>query len=209
MPPPFVAPVNDQEGAQRRDSALKEVGMKVREVVCPRCGTVVEKYLNPVPTVDIVIATEGAGGEKGIVLIYRRNEPRAWSLPGGFVDLGETLESAAVREAREETGLAVELLGQLHTYSDPRRDLRQHTISTVFAARTRGNPVAGDDAQEAGIFTEASLPRSLAFDHEQILRDYFRTRAGEKEATGITKTGEKGEGGKRGSGVKRKKSDKG
>jgi ADP-ribose pyrophosphatase YjhB (NUDIX family) len=89
------------------------------------------------------------------------------------VDYGESLEEAARREAREETSLAVELLGQLGAYSAPDRDPRHHTISVVFMARARGEPQARNDAKEVGVFTEENLPSSLAFDHAQILADYF------------------------------------
>lgn len=128
-----------------------------------------EKYKNPVPTVDIIIELE----EKGIVLIKRKNPPFGWAIPGGFVDYGETLEDAAVREAKEEVSLDVELIEQLHTYSDPSRDNRHHTITTVFIAKAVGMPTAADDAVETGIFNEGTLPEPLAFDHGKILRDYF------------------------------------
>ena len=150
--------------------------MEKKRVLCPRCGTEVHLYMNPFPTVDVIIEVAGQEGEKGIVLILRKNEPKAWALPGGFVDYGETLEQAAIREAREETGLEVKSLKQFHAYSDPRRDPRQHNISTVFTARARGVPRAGDDAGEVRIFTEKNLPLPLAFDHEQILRDYFEKK---------------------------------
>ena len=107
-----------------------------------------DSYKNPVPTVDIIIETEG---EK-IVLIERKNPPFGWALPGGFVDYGESLEEAAVREAREETALDVNLVRQMHTYSDPNRDPRRHTLSTVFIARAQGTPRAGDDAKDLGVF---------------------------------------------------------
>lgn len=129
-------------------------------------------YRNPIPTVDIIIQCPGSG----IVLIKRKNEPHGWALPGGFVDYGESLEEAAVREAREETGLKVVLIRQFHTYSDPARDHRQHTISTVFIARSEGIPRAADDALDLGIFFENTLPTPLVFDHPQILRDYFERR---------------------------------
>lgn len=136
---------------------------------CPNCGKAVEKYRNPVPTVDIIIEMEG----KGIVLIKRKNPPFGWAIPGGFLDYGESIEEAAVREAREEVSLDVELAEQLHTYSDPARDKRHHTITTVYIARGKGEPRAADDAAEVGIFNEANLPEPLVFDHEKILKDYF------------------------------------
>jgi ADP-ribose pyrophosphatase YjhB (NUDIX family) len=129
------------------------------------------KYRNPVPTVDIIIEYMG-----GLVLIRRNNPPEGWALPGGFVDYGETLEAAAVREAKEETGLDVKLIRQFHTYSDPSRDPRQHTISTVFVAEASGKAAAGDDAGEIGVFSGADLPDDLAFDHKQILEDYYTGR---------------------------------
>lgn len=129
------------------------------------------KRLNPVPTVDIIIRQK-----EGVILIKRKNPPPGWALPGGFVDYGETLEDAAVREAMEETGLAVRLIRQFHTYSDPKRDERQHTISTVFISDAEGVAKAGDDAAELGIFRETELPVDIAFDHRDILRDYFTGR---------------------------------
>jgi ADP-ribose pyrophosphatase YjhB (NUDIX family) len=136
---------------------------------CPRCGRETEEYRNPVPTVDIIIEIKG----RGIVLIKRKNTPAGWALPGGFVDYGESLEDAAAREALEETSLRVDLSGQFYTYSDPSRDPRQHTISTVFMARADGIPKAADDAAEIGIFTEETLPEMLMFDHAEILADCF------------------------------------
>jgi ADP-ribose pyrophosphatase YjhB (NUDIX family) len=141
-----------------------------RTITCPKCHFDVEVYRNPIPTVDIVIEVE----DQGIVLIKRKNPPYGWAIPGGFVDYGESLEEAAVREAMEETGLKVDLVKQLHTYSDPNRDPRHHTISTVYMARGRGTPQAGDDALEIGLFREAELPDEMAFDHRSILEVYFR-----------------------------------
>ncbi|NLZ16361.1 MAG: NUDIX hydrolase [Desulfobulbaceae bacterium] len=126
------------------------------------------KFRNPSPTVDIIIEI----GER-IVLIERKNPPPGWALPGGFVDYGESFEDAARREAQEETGLAVHLVRQLHTYSHPERDARQHTASTVFIATASGMPVAADDAQKAQLFNLTELP-ALAFDHALILADYVR-----------------------------------
>ena len=132
-----------------------------------------KEHKNPVPTVDIIIEIQREDGKEGIVLIKRKNPPHGWAIPGGFVDYGESLEEAAVREAKEETSLDVQLKKQLHTYSDPDRDPRQHTISTVFVASARGRPKADDDAQEIGIFTKEEINFSLAFDHNKILTDYF------------------------------------
>jgi 8-oxo-dGTP diphosphatase len=126
---------------------------------------------NPYPTVDIIIETDG-----GVILINRANPPHGWALPGGFVDWGESLEEAAVREAREETSLDVRLIRQFHTYSDPRRDPRHHTITTVYIARASGDPRAADDAKEARIFARDGLPSPLVFDHAEILDDYFTGR---------------------------------
>lgn len=122
--------------------------------------------------VDLII--ELPGGK--IVLIKRKNPPPGWALPGGFVECGESLETAAVRGASEETSLEVTLVRQFHTYSDPARDPRGHTIATVFLARADGTPEARDDAAEIGTFTRESLPTPLAFDHAQILDDYFSGR---------------------------------
>lgn len=131
---------------------------------------------HPVPAVDLIIEIRLPDGRTGIVLIERKNPPHGWALPGGFVDYGETLEQAAIREAREETSLQVELIRQFHTYSDPRRDPRRHTISTVFIARAEGMPEAADDAGKAGVFTREEINFPLAFDHRQILDDYFAWR---------------------------------
>ena len=128
------------------------------------------KMEQPRITVDIIIEVEG-----GIVLIKRKNPPHGWAIPGGFVDLGESLETAAAREAREETCLEVRDLRQFHTYSEPGRDPRGHTISTVFIAKANGTPRASDDAADIGIFTKDSLPQDIAFDHRKILGDYFIT----------------------------------
>jgi 8-oxo-dGTP diphosphatase len=126
---------------------------------------------NPIPTVDIIIENRG-----GIILIKRKNLPEGWALPGGFVDYGESLESAALREAKEETGLDIELIRQFHTYSDPKRDSRHHTITTVYIAEAKGIATAGDDAKETGIFRREAIPEKIAFDHKEILNDYFTGR---------------------------------
>ena len=136
---------------------------------CPQCGAELECYRNPFPTVDVIIEVE----DRGIVLIKRKNDPVGWAIPGGFVDYGESLEVAAVREAREETRLEVELVRQLHTYSDPKRDPRHHTITTVFIGRAQGTPCGADDAVEAALFSQDTLPEPIVFDHRLILEDYF------------------------------------
>jgi len=128
-----------------------------------------KKRRNPVPTVDIIIRTQG---DDSVVLVERKNPPLGWALPGGFVDYGEGLEEAATREAFEETGLKITLRSQLKTYSDPERDPRLHTITTVFIADAKGEPSAGDDAMRAKVFSLSDLPSPLAFDHERILKDY-------------------------------------
>ncbi|MCF8032170.1 MAG: NUDIX hydrolase [Desulfarculaceae bacterium] len=133
---------------------------------------------NPYPTVDIIIELNRPG--RPIVLVKRANPPHGWALPGGFVDYGESLEQAAMREAAEETGLEVELVALLGAYSDPERDPRHHTMSVAFAARATGSPQGGDDAAEARAFDLESLPDLLCFDHGRILNHYRRWRAGER-----------------------------
>jgi ADP-ribose pyrophosphatase YjhB (NUDIX family) len=128
-------------------------------------------YRNPVPTVDVIIEMGGAGG--GIVLIERKNPPFGWAFPGGFVDYGETLEQAAVREAKEETSLDIELVRQFHAYSDPERDPRGHTITMVFVATAEGVPTARDDARAVAVFPPEEIRVPLAFDHRKILDDYI------------------------------------
>jgi 8-oxo-dGTP diphosphatase len=138
---------------------------------CPNCDTIIRKYRNPFPTVDIIIEIQG-----GIVLIERKNPPYGWALPGGFVDYGESLETAAVREAREETSLDVCNLHLLGCYSDPGRDDRMHTISTVYVAEGHGKPMAADDAARLKIFQLSNLPETLCFDHSAILADYAASK---------------------------------
>lgn len=142
---------------------------------CPHCGQTIERYRTPSLTVDIIIRVANSPAGSGIILIKRKNEPMGWAIPGGFVDYGETVESAAVREAREETSLDVSLKSLLGVYSDPKRDPRGHTVSVVFVAEGRGRPEARDDAADLGIFTQDHLPGDLAFDHREILKHYFET----------------------------------
>ncbi len=130
---------------------------------------------NPTPTVDIIIAMRDRP-HRPIILIERQNEPFGWAIPGGFVDYGEPVEAAARREAQEEVGLEVDLIEQFQVYSDPGRDPRKHTLSVVFLAEAKGEPQAADDAKNLGIFEFWQIPANLCFDHDQILRDYWRYR---------------------------------
>ena len=130
-----------------------------------------ERPITPLLAVDIIIEMMDRPGLP-VVLIERRNPPPGWALPGGFVDVGETLEQAAVREAREETSLDIRLISLLGCYSDPARDERGHTVSAVFIARAKGVPEARDDARHLDLFSLDALPERLAFDHAAILRDF-------------------------------------
>ncbi|MDP8225694.1 MAG: NUDIX hydrolase [Candidatus Lernaella stagnicola] len=128
------------------------------------------KPVTPLCTVDIIIRLQ----DGRIVLIKRKNPPYGWAIPGGFIDVGESAETAAAREAKEETSLEVELTDLIGVYSDPNRDPRFHTLSVVYAATATGTPKAADDAREVGIFDrEGALNLDLAFDHRRILLDYF------------------------------------
>ncbi|HBW57457.1 MAG TPA: NUDIX hydrolase [Oscillatoriales bacterium UBA8482] len=132
-------------------------------------------YRNPAPTVDIIIELSDRPA-RPIVLIERKNPPFGWAIPGGFVDYGESVETAAIREAKEETGLDIELIEQFHVYSDPSRDPRQHTLSVVFLATAIGQPQAADDAKHLELFEPWKIPQNLCFDHDRILKDYCRYR---------------------------------
>ena len=124
--------------------------------------------VTPLLTVDIIIRFQD-----GIVLIERKNPPPGWALPGGFVDVGESVETAAIREAKEETSLDVRLIEQFYVYSEPARDPRFHTASVVFIAAGTGVLKGADDARKAAVFTADDLPALIAFDHGKILKDYF------------------------------------
>jgi 8-oxo-dGTP diphosphatase len=130
--------------------------------------------VTPLLAADVIIELVDRRG-RPIVLIERRNPPHGWAIPGGFVDVGETVEAAAAREALEETGLEVGPLTLLGLYSDPARDPRGHTVSAVYVAAARGEPRAGDDAGGVDVFDPDRLPPAV-FDHDQILADYRRWR---------------------------------
>lgn len=131
---------------------------------------------NPIPTVDIIIEMWDRP-HRPIVLIERQNPPHGWALPGGFVDYGESVETAAIREAKEETCLDIDLLEQFHVYSSPDRDPRQHTLSVVFIAKAIGEPQAADDAKTLKLFELWQFPNQLCFDHWQVLNDYHKYRS--------------------------------
>ncbi|MHB8454606.1 MAG: NUDIX domain-containing protein [Acidiferrobacterales bacterium] len=131
--------------------------------------------VTPLLTADIIIELVDRDN-RPIVLIERKNPPYGWALPGGFVDLGERVEKAAVREALEETGLVVRLKQLLGCYSDPARDARGHTASVVYVGEARGEPRAQDDAAGIGLFMPPDFPQVLAFDHTLILQDYLNFR---------------------------------
>lgn len=132
--------------------------------------------ITPALAVDILIELADRPG-RPLVLIERKFPPPGWAIPGGFVDVGETLEAAAVREAKEEISLEVTLECLLGCYSDPARDPRGHTVSAVYIAQARGTPQAADDAATVGVFPRDALPPTLAFDHATILADYCAFRA--------------------------------
>lgn len=138
-------------------------------------GNIPVTYRNPAPTVDLIIELIDRP-QRPIVLIERQNPPYGWALPGGFVDYGESVETAALREAQEETSLRVTLIEQFQVYSDPQRDPRQHTLSVVFIATAAGTPQAQDDAKSIAVFEPWQLPTPLCFDHDRILQDYLRYR---------------------------------
>ncbi len=128
----------------------------------------------PYLTTDGIIEVYDEDSFRGIVLIERKNEPKGLALPGGFVDIGESVEDALIREMQEETNLDVEIVKLLGIYSNPKRDPRFHTASAVFITKARGEPKAGDDAKEAKLYALEEIPMDqLVFDHSQILKDYL------------------------------------
>nr|WP_038018187.1 NUDIX hydrolase [Synechococcus sp. PCC 7335] len=129
-------------------------------------------HKNPAPTVDLIIEMIDRP-HRPIILIERLNQPYGWALPGGFVDYGESVETAATREAKEETDLSVRLIEQFQVYSAPTRDERKHTLSIVFIATAIGQPTAQDDAKSLRIFNPWEVPLDLCFDHSKILQDYW------------------------------------
>ena len=132
--------------------------------------------VTPQLAADAIIELADRPG-RPIVLIERRNPPYGFAIPGGFVDVGETVEHAAVREALEETSLQVTLKALLGCYSRPDRDPRGHTVTAVYVAEATGEPRAADDALNLAVFEIDALPESLAFDHAMVLADYLRYRA--------------------------------
>ena len=131
--------------------------------------------LTPLLAADAIIELIDKPG-RPIVLIERKNPPYGWAIPGGFVDVGERLELAAIREAKEEVCLDVTLKALLGLYSDPKRDERGHTVTAVYVAEAQGEPQAADDAKSLAIFEINHLPDELAFDHRQVLEDYKKFR---------------------------------
>ncbi len=134
---------------------------KSREIITPKLA------------VDAIVDYQGK-----IVLIERKNPPYGWAIPGGFVDVGETVEDAVRREMKEEIGVELFDLKQFHAYSDPKRDKRWHTISLIFTATCKMAPIAGDDAKNFALFTKEEITKmgkeqKLCFDHDEVLSDYF------------------------------------
>ena len=132
-------------------------------------------HRNPAPTVDIIIELIDRAS-RPIVLIERLNSPYGWAIPGGFIDYGESAETTAVREAKEEVSLEIKLIEQLQVYSAPDRDPRQHTLSIVFIATATGNPKAADDAKNLGVFQQWEIPNKLCFDHDRVIKEYYYYR---------------------------------
>ncbi len=156
----------------------KKVYEIFKEIIPDHIGYINRKIgLYPIPTVDIIINVK-TKNKQGIVLVERKNPPYGWAIPGGFVEYNESLEQAAIREAKEETGLDIKDLKQFHTYSEPGRDPRFHTITTVFIAKADKNPKASSDAKKVVVATKEEILADkypLVFDHKKILKDYFES----------------------------------
>jgi 8-oxo-dGTP diphosphatase len=133
------------------------------------------KPITPLLAADVIIELLDYPN-RPFVLIERVYPPYGWAIPGGFVDVGESLEQAAIREAKEETSLDVALTSLLGIYSNPQRDPRNHTVTAVYIAQAHGTPIAADDAKTYGLFSFDNLPEQLAFDHAQVLEDYKQFR---------------------------------
>ena len=131
------------------------------------------KPITPLLAADAIIELVNEDNQIGIVLIERKNPPYGWAIPGGFVDVGETIEHAAIREAKEEVCLDIKLTCLLGVYSDPARDARGHTVTAIYVATAIGIPEAADDAKSVQIFNIDALPTNLAFDHDTVLKDYL------------------------------------
>jgi 8-oxo-dGTP diphosphatase len=149
----------------------------VRTLRCPKCGAEVPLPF-PLVTVDAIVADDAGR----VLLVRRRYPPPGWALPGGFVDPGETLETAVARELREETGLDLEAARQFHAYSDPKRDARHPIVTVVFTGRATGTLQAGDDAADARFFPLDALPEEMAFDHRAILGEFSRRGDADRSA---------------------------
>lgn len=131
----------------------------------------------PYLAVDVIVRLWEGERFKGIVLVERKNPPVGLAIPGGFVEVGESVETAAVREIREETGLEVKLKKLLGVYSEPNRDPRFHVVSVVFVGDAEGEPKAGSDAKEVRVFRVEDIPLDrLVFDHRRIILDYLQLR---------------------------------
>lgn len=131
------------------------------------------KPITPLLAADIIIELLDYP-DQPFLLIERAYPPYGWAIPGGFVDVGETLEQAAIREAKEEISLDVSLITLLGIYSNPARDPRNHTVTAVYVAQAHGTPIAADDAKNVALFTFDTIPDLLAFDHATVLADYQR-----------------------------------
>lgn len=149
-----------------------------KNIICPHCGGSISVYANPAPTTDVIIYNP----ERGIVVISRKNIPHGFALPGGFIDEGESAESAAKREMLEETGLDVRLKGLLGVYSHPDRDPRRHTMSVAYVGEALDPDKlrAGDDAGAAAFYSLDALPAPFVFDHKKIIRDFMEYLAGKR-----------------------------